>query len=110
MAMFFWIVFTGRGYCYYCPLGTVLGLISKIAGQKITTNNSKCIQCGKCSETCPMSIDIKSAAFYGKDVVDIRCVGCGHCVDACPTKTLSYTTKVLSILKKRAEKASIMHT
>ncbi|WP_434577443.1 4Fe-4S binding protein [Thermoanaerobacterium thermosaccharolyticum] len=109
MAMFFWIALTGRGYCYYCPLGTVLGLISKIAGQKITTNNSKCIQCGQCNESCPMSIDIKSAAYYGKDVADIRCVGCGHCVDACPTKTLSYTTKVLSILKKRSKKSFSMH-
>ena len=40
MAMFFWIAFIGRGYCYYCPLGTTLGLLGKLAGQKIVTDNT----------------------------------------------------------------------
>jgi ferredoxin-type protein NapH len=95
MMMFFWIVFMGRGYCYYCPLGTVLSLLSKLAGQKIITDKSKCIQCNKCNIACPMSIDIKSKAQIGKAVTDLRCVGCGHCIDSCPTKTLEYSTKFL---------------
>jgi ferredoxin-type protein NapH len=93
--LFFWIAFIGRGYCHYCPLGTVLSGVARIAGQKITTNNSKCVQCNKCNETCPMSIDIKSKAINGENVQDIRCVGCGHCVDACPTKTLAYSTRFI---------------
>lgn len=99
MAMFFWIVFSGRGYCYYCPLGTVLGLIGKWVGQRIITNNVSCIQCGRCNIACPMSIDIKSRAKYGSPVTELRCVGCGHCVDTCPTKTLVYSTNFLA--KKR---------
>lgn len=95
MAMFFWIAFIGRGYCYYCPLGTVLSLLSKIAGQEIITNKSECIKCVKCNSACPMSIDIKSRAETGHPVKNIRCVGCGHCVDACPVKTLEYSTKFL---------------
>ncbi|MBE6067196.1 MAG: hypothetical protein E7211_05755 [Clostridium lundense] len=51
--MFFWVAFIGRGYCYYCPLGTVLGIIGKAAGQKITTDNAKCAQCSKCNSACP---------------------------------------------------------
>ena len=43
MAMFLWVAFTGRGYCYYCPLGTVLGGISQIAGQKISTDKTECM-------------------------------------------------------------------
>lgn len=100
MAMFFWVAFIGRGYCYYCPLGTVLAFISKIAGQKIVTSNTKCIQCNKCNQACAMSIDIKSKALDGSEVTALRCVGCGHCVDACPTKTLSYTTKFIDATRK----------
>ena len=96
MMMFFWMVFTGRGYCFYCPLGTVVGFISKLAGQKITTNRTKCIQCNQCNLICPMAIDIKSMAEKGEPVTSIRCVGCGHCVDVCPTETLAYTTAFLS--------------
>jgi len=95
MMMFFWVAFIGRGYCYYCPLGTVLSLLSKLAGQRIITDKSECIKCNRCNIACPMSIDIKSMAQIGQVVTDSRCVGCGHCVDTCPTKTLDYSTKFL---------------
>ncbi len=98
-AMFFWVVLIGRGYCYYCPLGTVVGLIGKAVGQKIITDNTECISCGKCNRACPMTIDIMVTAKNRADVTELRCVGCGHCVDACPTETLSYSTKFLSGLK-----------
>jgi polyferredoxin len=98
MAMFFWVAFIGRGYCHYCPLGTLLGLVSRMAGQRIETDKATCIQCGKCSAACPMSIDVKAAARDRKPVSDIRCVGCGHCIDACPTETLAYRTNLLALL------------
>lgn len=103
-AMFFWMLFIGRGYCYYCPLGTTLSLIGKAADQKITTNNTKCIQCNKCNKACPMTIDVKGCAQNGNEVKNIRCVGCGHCVDACPTKNLAYTTRFLSFIKNRNDR------
>jgi polyferredoxin len=99
--LFFWIAFIGRGYCHYCPLGTVLSGVARIAGQKITTNNSKCVKCNKCNETCPMSIDIKSKAINGEKVQDIRCVGCCHCIDACPTKTLAYSTHFIEFYQNK---------
>lgn len=107
-AIFFWIAFTGRGYCAYCPLGTVLGLVSKIADQKITTAHTRCIACNKCNAVCPMSIDIKTIAIKGADVKDIRCVGCGHCVDACPTENLRYDTRFLQRVRNRASKHTDM--
>ena len=33
-SLFFCIAFIGRGYCYFCPLGTVLSGFARIAGQK----------------------------------------------------------------------------
>jgi len=95
MAMFLWIVLTGRGYCNYCPLGTVLGYVSKIAGQKIVTDKSDCINCRKCDTACPMDIEISSCAIMKQPVLNNSCVGCGHCVDICPVKTLKYSTRFL---------------
>ena len=100
LMMFFWVAFIGRGYCYYCPLGTVLALISKLAGQRIVTDKTKCIQCSRCNKACPMSIDIKIQSQNGNPVKSLRCVGCGHCIDVCPTQTLSYTTNILTWLNK----------
>ncbi len=94
-AMFMWVVFTGRGYCYYCPLGTVLAFLSKAAGQRISTTRSECIECGKCNRACPLAIAIKKEALKKAPVKDLRCVGCGHCADICPTETLRYTTHFL---------------
>ncbi len=106
LSLFFWIAFIGRGYCYYCPLGTVLSGFARIAGQKITTNNTKCIQCNKCNEACPMSIDIKGKAINSESVQDIRCVGCGHCIDECPTMNLGYATRFTEQIKSMRTRAA----
>ena len=100
MAMFFWVMFTGRGYCYYCPAGTFLAFLSKFAGQKIKTDLSSCIACGKCTKACPMSIDVRKYAEQGKDLFHMDCVGCGHCVDSCPTGTLQYSTRFLEFIRE----------
>lgn len=92
-ALLLWSFFTGRGYCFYCPLGTVTGLIGQAAGQRIETNLTECIKCGKCNQACPMAIDILNCAREAKAVVNLNCVGCGHCVDSCPKETLAYITK-----------------
>ena len=99
MAMFFWVAFLGRGYCYYCPLGTVLSGLARIGGQRIDTNLTQCIKCGRCTAICPMSIDVSTVAGKRMAVKNSLCVGCGHCVDECPTKTLRYTTTVLDKLR-----------
>nr|WP_281389051.1 4Fe-4S dicluster-binding protein [Spirochaeta isovalerica] len=98
--MFFWVAFTGRGYCYYCPLGTVLGWVSRLAGQRIRTDISDCIKCGKCNVSCPMGIEIKMSAEEKKDVYSSLCVGCGHCVDICPVGTLEYSTAFLGKIRR----------
>lgn len=100
MMMFFWIAFIGRGYCLYCPVGTTVALIGRLAGQRIETSETHCISCGACSRACPVGIDVQSYAKEGKAISNLRCVGCGHCIDACPTQTLRYTTTVLELFKR----------
>ena len=104
MAMFFWVAFLGRGYCYYCPLGTVLSGLARLGDQRIETAQTHCVECGRCTESCPMAIDVKAAAAEGVSLSHSRCVGCGHCVDACPTRTLRYTTCFLDKVRRTFRK------
>lgn len=77
----------GRHYCnMICPVGTLLGLISKISVLRINFNESKCTKCGRCSLLCKSScID-----FLQYKIDESRCVDCFNCINNCPEKALSY--------------------
>jgi polyferredoxin len=77
----------GRLYCNtLCPVGTFLGLISKISILRIKFDSVRCTRCGRCSLACKSScID-----FLNKDVDISRCVDCFNCLKSCPEKALSY--------------------
>jgi polyferredoxin len=77
----------GRLYCnMICPVGTLLGLLSKVSLFRIKFNDSKCTRCGRCSIAC------KSSCIDSLDQnIDIsRCVDCFNCINTCPDKALSY--------------------
>ena len=77
----------GRLYCnMICPVGTLLGLFSKVSVLRIKFDESKCTRCGRCSLGCKSScID-----FLQPNVDVSRCVDCFNCIDICPEKALSY--------------------
>ena len=77
----------GRLYCNtICPVGTLLGLISKVSLFRIKFEDSKCTRCGRCALACKSScID-----FLGKSIDVTRCVDCFNCINKCPEKALSY--------------------
>ena len=77
----------GRIYCNtVCPVGTLLGLISKVSLFRIKFEDSKCTRCGRCAMACKSScID-----FLNKSIDVSRCVDCFNCVKSCPDKALSY--------------------
>ena len=95
LLMALWIFVGGRGYCYYCPAGFLLGVIGKIVGQRIETNLTYCTNCNACNDACDMSIDIRDAVKRDKPVKTVNCTGCGHCVDSCPTQNLKYATHLM---------------
>jgi ferredoxin len=70
----------GRAYCNtICPVGTVLGLLSKFSLFKITLNTGKCTHCGLCEHSCKASC-IDSANHR----IDYsRCVMCMNCLEKC---------------------------
>ena len=70
----------GRLYCNtLCPVGAVLGLISKGAFFRIRIDPEKCVSCGACEKICKGSC-IDSA---GKRVETEECVLCMNCLGIC---------------------------
>lgn len=60
-----------------------------IAGQ-VTPEPERCVQCGICSYSCPISIDVRSHAWQGLPVRDSHCLTCGECVSRCPRGVLRF--------------------
>jgi polyferredoxin len=80
----------GRLYCNaICPVGTVLGLASKVSLFKIRLNKDKCVGCGLCEKKCKAAcIDAKA-----KTIDYSRCVNCFNCINVCKGKGISYGHK-----------------
>ena len=78
----------GRTYCNtVCPVGTVLGFLSRFSLLKPTIDTSKCNACGLCARNC------KAACIDSKQhKIDYsRCVACFDCIDKCHHGAISYT-------------------
>lgn len=77
----------GRTYCNtVCPVGTVLGLLSKYSLFTIRIDAEKCNRCGLCSRRC------KSSCINGDShtVDDSRCVVCMDCIETCRHGAISF--------------------
>ncbi|OGU59413.1 MAG: hypothetical protein A2V66_16130 [Ignavibacteria bacterium RBG_13_36_8] len=88
LALVLWLSFTnGRLYCNtVCPVGTLLGFLSKFSLFKIVIDERNCKGCGICEKVCKAGcIDTDN-----KFVDFTRCVGCFNCFDSCPTDGLEY--------------------
>ena len=77
----------GRTYCNtICPVGTILGFLSRYAYLKPVIDTDKCINCNLCARNCKAScIDIKN-----HQIDYSRCVACMDCLDKCKHQALSY--------------------
>jgi ferredoxin len=77
----------GRLYCNtVCPVGTLLGLLSKYSLFKIVIDKDNCVSCGECEWYCKSEcIDSDNQS------VDMtRCVDCYNCIIACPLEAITY--------------------
>lgn len=78
----------GRTWCNtICPVGTLLGLLSRFSLFKVRIDLEKCNGCGLCATKC------KAACINSRShAIDYtRCVGCFDCLDACNKHALIYT-------------------
>lgn len=86
----------GRTYCNtICPVGTVLGFLSRFSLFQITIDSEKCNACGLCSRKC------KAACINGKNhtIDHSRCVACMDCIDTCKHDAIQYRLRT----KRKAE-------
>ncbi|WP_080904862.1 4Fe-4S dicluster domain-containing protein [Parabacteroides sp. Marseille-P3160] len=81
----------GRTYCNtICPVGTVLGFLSRFSLFKVKINLSACTNCGSCAMVCKAScIDVKN-----HQIDYSRCVDCFNCLESCSTHALGYRLPV----------------
>ena len=77
----------GRLFCnMICPVGSLLGLLSRFAIFRVVLDQSACTSCGSCEKACKSEcIDSK-----GKTVDTSRCVSCFNCLDLCKQKGIKY--------------------
>lgn len=80
------VFFKNRIFCTnICPVGTLLGLISKYSINKIYMSES-CISCGQCERNCPAGcINSKE-----KTVDNETCIKCFKCTNICPKGAMRY--------------------
>ena len=80
----------GRTYCNtVCPVGTILGLVSRFAVFKPRIDASKCNGCGLCARNCKAScIDAKTHRIDYS-----RCVACMDCLGKCRQGAISFSRK-----------------
>jgi len=77
----------GRIFCNsVCPVGSILGLISKLSLFKISIDSETCTSCGLCERVCKAQcMDFKE--FY---VDETRCIGCYNCLTICKSNSAKY--------------------
>ncbi|MGN0233744.1 MAG: 4Fe-4S binding protein [Bacteroidaceae bacterium] len=80
----------GRTWCNtVCPVGTILGFLSRRSLYAPVIDTDRCNSCGLCARSCKSAcIDSKSHS------VDMsRCVMCGDCMDACHRDAIHLDTR-----------------
>ncbi len=81
-------MFIDRPFCrYLCPLGALLGVISKLGAARVVRNEETCRHCQRCDQVCPVDIKVESMV----QVRTSECLSCGECIAACPVpQTLEF--------------------
>lgn len=78
----------GRTWCNtICPVGTILGFLSRFAILKVRIDKSRCTHCGSCGKQCKAScLDSQTATIDYS-----RCINCFDCLEVCKEHALVYT-------------------
>lgn len=78
----------GRLYCNtVCPVGTVLGFLSRFAWLKPVIDADKCNKCGLCARNCKS----QCINFKEHEIDYSRCVACMDCIGKCHKSAISFS-------------------
>lgn len=78
-----------RAFCkYICPITIFLKPASYFSLLRVKYDKSKCINCNKCINSCPMNVDMKNNSRKRKNGTE--CILCTKCINECPTKALKF--------------------
>ncbi len=95
--------FNGRTWCNtVCPVGTLLGFLSRFSLLRPTIDTGKCNGCGVCARNCKAAcIDSKNHSIDYS-----RCVTCMDCIDKCRKGAISYRLRRRSSPESRPQPAA----
>ncbi len=87
----------GRTYCNtVCPVGTVLGFLSRYSVFRPIIDKEKCKSCSLCTRNCKAScIDYKE-----RKIDYSRCVACMDCIETCKHGAIHYGLRKKSLSEK----------
>ncbi len=82
------VLLFSRFWCrYLCPVATV-GVFNKLSVLTVSLDSTKCTECLRCLDVCPMGIDKLSDIGSSSD-----CILCGKCVETCQTDALKMNVR-----------------
>ncbi len=67
---------------YLCPYGALMGLFALAGPSRIKRDPKICIDCRRCSETCPYHLPVHEKL----NIKSPECSGCMECTQVCPVK------------------------
>ena len=71
-------------------IGTMIKNAGKWPSLHLTAEKSKCINCKKCTQNCPMSLDVNDMVQKGS-MNNNECILCGTCIDNCLKNVIGFS-------------------
>jgi ferredoxin-type protein NapF len=84
-------IISGRAYCNtICPVGALLGIVSRFSLFRFVIDKKKCRSCRSCESVCKAGcIDIDKL-----EIDPSRCVVCFNCIDVCQKTALDFKAQL----------------
>jgi len=85
-------IFIYRPFCKtICPIGLILGWITKIPGASIIGVKGKCTSCISCNNACKINAITRTEKLSSLE--NQECIACGDCIDTCKQSGLTFVRK-----------------